>query len=175
MCSSIRTKIRRRRSTLNLSIIQRILTSQSTKNRFILYIVLSTRIGLIPIRLNLTCRRMLSGFLCSVSRRLSRSLCRCRRILCAFSRGLSRLCRSLSTLCRSSRTLSGSSMSLCRSSLSSSGLCRSLSLFDRRPKITHSFFNKTELITTLSLHSLYLSTTLRGYKTNLLGTFVRYR
>ena len=151
---------------------------------------------LIPIRLNLTCRRILSGFLSSVSRRLRRSLCRYCGILCTFSRGLSRLCRSLcsissisrslrrslgglcrslSTLCRSSRTLSGTSMTLCRSSLSSSSLCRSLSLLNIRLKITHSFFNKAELITTLGLHGLYLSTSLRGYKTNLLGSFVRYR
>lgn len=57
-----------------------------------------------------------------------------------------------------------------RSSLSSSSLCRSLSLLNIRLKITHSFFNKPKLITTLGLYSLYLSTTLGSNRLNLLGT-----
>lgn len=61
-------------------------------------------------------------------------------------------------------------MSLCRSSLSSSSLCRSLSLLNIRLKITHSFFNKPNLITTLVLYSLYLSTALGSHSLNLLST-----
>ena len=66
-------------------------------------------------------------------------------------------------------------MPLCRGSLSGSSLCRSLSLFSIRLKITNGFFNKIKLIATLGLYSLHLSTALGGYTLNLLDTLSRYR
>lgn len=172
---SIGTKIRRRRSTADLGIIQRILGSQSSKNRFILYIILGTRIGLIPIGLNLPCRRILSGFLGSVSRRLSRSLCSSSGVGRSLRRGLGGLCRSLSTLCRSSRTLSGTRMTLSYSCLRSSRLGIRLCGLYIGINVLKLLVDNSYLSSTLVFHSLNLSTSLSCYETNLLGTFVRYR